>query len=111
MKHLPDYQGRMVRLTDERLAHILEHPEMVGMEGAIGQTLSSPTTVVLSRSDPAAALSYRFYTRTLVGDKRLCVVVRYSAADAFVVAAYLTDSELARKHRPLQAQLAPRRVG
>jgi hypothetical protein len=27
MKILKDYQGRAVRLTDERLAHILEHPE------------------------------------------------------------------------------------
>jgi hypothetical protein len=25
-----DYQGRSVRLTDERLDHILEHPEMRG---------------------------------------------------------------------------------
>ena len=28
MKSLVDYQGRIVRLTEERLAHILEHPEM-----------------------------------------------------------------------------------
>ena len=39
MKRLVDYQGRTVRLTDERVQHILDHPEMVGMEAAIEQTL------------------------------------------------------------------------
>lgn len=34
MKILTDYQGEKVRLTDERLNHILEHPEMVNMESA-----------------------------------------------------------------------------
>jgi hypothetical protein len=29
MKILTDYQGEKIRLTDERLGHILEHPEMV----------------------------------------------------------------------------------
>ena len=29
MKILQDCFGRQVRLTDERLAHILEHPEVV----------------------------------------------------------------------------------
>lgn len=31
MRVLRDYQGLSVRLTDERLAHILEHPEMNGL--------------------------------------------------------------------------------
>ena len=30
MKTLVDFQGRPVRLTDERRQHILEHPEMAG---------------------------------------------------------------------------------
>ena len=32
VKVLTDYEGRAVRLTDERMAHILEHPEMMGMK-------------------------------------------------------------------------------
>ena len=32
MPILLDYQNREVRLTEERMAHILVHPEMVGME-------------------------------------------------------------------------------
>jgi len=30
MRILHDFQGLEVRLTDERLEHILEHPELVG---------------------------------------------------------------------------------
>ena len=39
MKILIDHEGRAIRLTDERLAHILEHPEMQGMEGRIEETV------------------------------------------------------------------------
>jgi hypothetical protein len=32
---LHDFQGLAIRFTDERRAHILDHPEMVSMEAAI----------------------------------------------------------------------------
>ena len=60
MKTLKDYQGRAVRLTDERLAHILEHPEMANLETNLIETLEHPTLVMQSRSDSAAELSYRY---------------------------------------------------
>jgi hypothetical protein len=91
MKILRDYDGRDVRLTDERLRHILEHAEMADLEPALEQTVRDPQLVIQSRSDPSAELSYRFFVGTRVGDKWLCVVVKYSASDAFVVTAYLTD--------------------
>jgi hypothetical protein len=91
MKTIHDYQGLAIRLTDERLAHILEHPEMVGMESAIEQTIVHPNQVVESISDSAARLYYRFYMGTMVGDKYLCVVVRIMGEEAFVLTAYLTD--------------------
>lgn len=78
MKILHDYEGREVRLADERLAHILEHPEMVGLEDAIGDTLAQPQRVIQSLSDPGARLYYRYYVGTQVGDKFLCVVERSS---------------------------------
>jgi hypothetical protein len=46
---LVDYQGRQIRLTDERLAHILEHPEMASMEAAIQAALSDPEVVRVSK--------------------------------------------------------------
>ncbi len=92
MKLLKDFQGLQIRLTDERLAHILEHPEMAGMEAAIEQTLLQPTAVIQSLSDAQARLYYRFYVGTMVGDKYLCVVVRVAGDDAFVLTGYLTDT-------------------
>lgn len=88
---LIDYQDRQVRLTDERLEHILAHPEMVGMETLIAETLRYPQLVRQSLSDETAELYYRFYTQTRIGDKWLCVVVKYLQDDAFVVTAYFTD--------------------
>ena len=84
-----DYQGRRIRLTEERLAHILEHPEMHGMEPRIAETLLRPERVLESLSDPQARLYYRMYVATRVGDKHLCVVVRLTDNDAFILTAYL----------------------
>ena len=64
---------------------------MAELESALEKTLRQPEHVIRSRTDPAAALSYRFYLGTKVGDKWLCVVVKNAANDAFVVTAYLTD--------------------
>jgi len=91
MKVLNDFEGLAIRLTDERLAHILDHPEMVSMEAAVEETLLQPERVVQSFSDPQAHLYYRYYFRTIVGGKFLCVVVKALDADAFVLTAYLTD--------------------
>ena len=91
MPILSDHQDKPVRLTEERLAHILTHPEMVGMESQIADTLKQPQLVRKSRSDDSAELFYRFYTQTAIGDKWLCVVVKYLSDDAFIVTAYFTD--------------------
>ncbi len=91
MRVLHDHQGLVIRLTDERLTHIMEHQEMRGLEGAIEETLLRPVHVVESFSDPQARLYYRFYVGTLVGDKFVCVVVKVAGDDAFVLTAYLTD--------------------
>ena len=89
MKVFSDYAGRAIRLTDERLTHLLEHPEMVGMEDKIEETLTRPERVIESLGDPEARLYYRFYQGTRVGDKHLCVVVEMTENDAFVLTAYL----------------------
>ena len=91
MRVLHDYQGLAIRLTDERRAHIFEHPEMVGMEAGIEETLAHPEHVAESFSDREARLYYRFYLGKRVGDKYLCVVVKVAGTDAFVITAYLTD--------------------
>jgi len=91
MKTITDCFGRAVRITDERLAHILAHPEMASMGREIENALREPQLVRRSLSDTSVRLFYEFYARTMVGGKWLCIVVKYREADAFVVTAYLTD--------------------
>ena len=64
---------------------------MQGMELEIPKVLRQPEIVRRSRSDSAARLFYRFYARTVLGGKWLCVVVKYGEHDAYVVTAYLTE--------------------
>src|SRR4051812_23624670 len=91
MKIIRDCFGRSVRLTDERLAHILQHRELAGVEEEISRVLQEPTEVRVSRSDVTVQLFYEFYVKTSVGGKWFCAVVKYPPDDAFVVTAYLTD--------------------
>ena len=93
MELLQDCFGKNVRLTTERLEHIREHPEMVGLESEISRVLASPEFVLESQTDSAVNLFYDFYSQTIVGGKWLCVVVRYpiEPPDAFIVTAYLTN--------------------
>jgi hypothetical protein len=69
----------------------LEHPEMRGMELSLEETVQRPTLIVESSTDAFVHLNYRFYSGTAMGDKWLCVVVKYVEDDAFVLTAYLTD--------------------
>ena len=91
MRLLHNFHGFAIRLTEERRAHILEHPEMATLESAIEEALLRPEKVVRSFHDPDANLYYRFLHHTQVGEKYLCVVVKTLKADAFVLTAYLTD--------------------
>ncbi len=92
MKVIWDCFGQSVRLTDERLAHILEHAELAGMEDELERVLRVPSEVRRSRSDDDVRLFYEFYAQTRVRGKWLCVVVKYLPDDAFVITAYLTDT-------------------
>lgn len=64
---------------------------MRGQEERITETLSDPEVVVQSESDDTVRLFHRFYGELPVGDKYLCVVVKYLPGDAFVITAYFTD--------------------
>ncbi len=88
---LRDFQGLVIRLTTERRNHILDHPEMSAMETAIEETLLNPERLVQSLSDTEVRLYYRFYFRTVVGGKFLCVVVKFAQESPFLLTAYLTD--------------------
>ena len=80
-----------MRLTDERLAHLLEHPEMRGTNSSLEEMLRQPDLVVEFRTGSPLRMNYRFCTGTSVGDVMLCVVVSYALEQPFVITAYLTD--------------------
>jgi molybdopterin synthase catalytic subunit len=48
--------------------------------------------VVKSKSDEEVRLYYKPYEGLSIGDKYLCVVVKFKKADAFIITAYFTDS-------------------
>ena len=85
------WSGIAIRLTKERLEHILERPEMRNLIGCIEETIRNPEIVMQSRTDADVFLVYRKYERTLVGEKYLCVICKQRENDAFIITAYLTD--------------------
>ena len=74
MKVIQDCFGTSVRLTDERLEHILDHPELVGMANELERVLQTPMEVRRSRQDDDVKLFYEYCAQTQVGGKLLCVV-------------------------------------
>ena len=93
MQWFEDVYKRQIRLTDERQEHIeSDHPEMSNQIAKVKGTLLNPDIIVRSKTDPEAELFYRHYSKTPVTKKYLCVVVKSSIEDLFIITAYFTDS-------------------
>lgn len=52
----------------------------------------NPDIVVKSRTDPDVELFYKYYEDTPVTEKYLCVVVKVSIGDLFIITSYFTDT-------------------
>jgi hypothetical protein len=88
MQILKDIYNRDVRLTDERQEHfVTDHPEMVDQLQKLQETLLNPEKIVRAKTDAQVELFYRHYDSTPVTRKYLCVVVKISTDDAFIVTA------------------------
>ena len=87
-----DLWGNSLRLTDERVNHILEHPEMINEMDKITDTLTAPDYVIQSKSDNNVILFNKFYIMKQFGGKFLCVVVKYLENDAFIVTSYISKN-------------------
>jgi hypothetical protein len=88
-----DVYERRIRLTDERQEHIeSDHPEMSDQIAKIRETMLNPDIIIRSKTDPEAGLFDRHYNTTPVTKKYLCVVVKSSIEDLFIITAYFTDS-------------------
>jgi hypothetical protein len=93
MLWLKDLHGRQIRLTDERQAHMeVDHPELSGQIDKIQDTLLNPDLLVIAKADLEVELFYRHYPATPVTEKYLCVVVKVTAKDVFIITAYFTDT-------------------
>ena len=90
MRRFTDEHGNEVRLTDERLRHILRrHPEMAFQLHRFAETLASPDAVSLSRSSPAIRLYYRLYPDLQGRNHYICLVVKRETGYSFILTAYL----------------------
>ncbi len=90
MRRYPDECGNEVRLTDERLRHILRsHPEMAFQLHRFAETLTSPDAVSPSRSNPTIQLYYRLYPDLRGRNRYICLVVKRERTYSFILTAYL----------------------
>jgi hypothetical protein len=89
---LQDHLGRVVRLTDERIAHILAHDEMAGQLDKVEETVREPDVVVRSQRDPDVHLYHKHYPTTPVTEKDLLVATKVAQTGAFVLTAFFTDT-------------------
>jgi hypothetical protein len=89
---LQDLFGRRIRLTDERIAHILErHPYMAELWDEVAETLREAEEIRRSNSDPETVrLYHKWYYGTSQGDKWMCVAVKVFPNDAYILTAYVT---------------------
>ena len=92
MQTFRDYMGREIRLTEERITHILvRHPEILAFTHTIAETLEAPDSVEPDEDDPEVWKYNRWYTETNYGDKWMVVVVVRKPDDAFISTAYITN--------------------
>ena len=90
MRHYTDEHGNEVRLTDERLRHVLRrHPEMAFQIYRFAETLASLDAVRPSRSSSAVQLYYRLYPDLRGRNRYVCLVVKKGTTYSFILTAYL----------------------
>ena len=90
MRMFRDYLNRPIRLTSERLEHILEHPEMIEFIDDIEDVIQNPEVVIQSKVDINVELYYNKKLTKLFGNKWLCVVVKFNDIDGFILTSYIS---------------------
>ena len=93
MRRFIDRHGYEVRLTGERLGHILRrHPKMAFHLYRFAETLAGPDAVRRSRSSAAMQFYYRLYPDLRGRNRYLCLVVKREADRSFILTSYLARS-------------------
>jgi len=86
-----DLFGRKVKLSKERLNHILQRVEMRGQEGKMKKTLTMPDEVRKSIKDEKVWLFYKHFAHTPVSEKYMVVVVKILSKAGTIITSYFTD--------------------
>lgn len=86
-----DCLERKIRLTDNRLEHILTRHEMAEQEEKIRETLLRPDKIKKSKHDPNVLLYYKLYEQTPVTKKYLLIAVKIEDGEGFVLTSFFTD--------------------
>ncbi len=90
MRRFTDEHGNEVRLTEERLRHMLRrHPEMAFQLHRISETLAKPDAVRASKSSPTVHLYYRLYSDMRGRNRYLCLVLKKGDSYSFILTGYL----------------------
>ncbi len=88
----PDIWNVPIRVTEERLRHASrDRRDLLDQEENIAVALREPDVVVQSRKDAKVRLYHRRFENSPVGDKFLCVVVKW-VDDAFMLTAFFTSA-------------------
>lgn len=91
MRRYTDERGNEVRLTDERLRHMLRrHPEMAFQLHRLADTLSNPDAVTTSKSSPSVELYHRLYQDLRGRNRYVCLVVKRGSDHSFILTGYLS---------------------
>jgi hypothetical protein len=88
---LYDHKGKAIRLTVERLSHILGHPEMISQRARLVESLAEPDQGIATMKDETVHAYHRFFDQTPVTRKYLIVVVKMSGEGAFVLTAFFSN--------------------
>jgi hypothetical protein len=87
--------GKSIRLTDERWAHITEeHSELAGLRLEVIQTIENPERILRGNEEELLAL------REIETGKFLVVVFREFEDDGFIITAFVT-----RRHASLDRRI------
>ena len=90
MRRFKDERGNEVRLSDERLRHLLRrHPEMAFQMHRFSETLARPDAVRPSRSSRTIQLYYRLYQDLRGRNRYVCLVMKIGTSYSSILTAYL----------------------
>ena len=90
MKIVSSVSGALIRLTAERVGHIIaRHPEMIEEEQRILDTVESPD--LIQKGDAGTLIALKHYSRTPLTEKYCAVVYRELNGDGFILTAYFTS--------------------